>query len=155
MTQRIKTAAVIMMLLLVAGCMLIWVGIAKAQSVVPPNRIKPGTINGLYGNIQGQGIVLMQLDPASSITVNTNTIPPTVSVATPANVWVNVNRDVFHLTAPQSSFSFAHTMVHPDSLEVTVGGLAMSPTEDYAMAGNTITLNVPAQAGDVVTLRYQ
>lgn len=53
------------------------------------------------------------------------------------------------INGSNTSFTLAHTPSPATSLILTINGQVMTPTEDYTISGNTITMIVAPETGDI------
>ena len=138
---------------LIGGTLLL-VGCLFSQTRVPPDQIRPQTINGVFVNVTGKGVVLATVDPATLILDTTGTVP--VLRALPqATTAINEKHVSIKPAAGTTAVIIPDATYVPASLNVYVNGILQSMTDDYTIAGTTVTLTRLPTTGDIVQLTYR
>lgn len=128
-----------------------------SQTTIPPGQVRNQPTTGLYVNVQGKGLVLANLDPATLV-LDTTTTPPILKAViptTPPAQTINEKHVSLKPAVGQTIIGIPDASFIPASLGVYVNGLVQSPSDDYTVAGATVTLNRSSVSGDIVQLHYR
>lgn len=128
-----------------------------SQTTLPPGQVRSQPTTGLYVNVQGKGLVLANLDPATLV-LDTTTTPPilkaVVSTIPPVPA-INEKHVSLKPAVGQTIVVIPDASFIPVSLGVYVNGLVQSPGDDYTITGTTVTFNRLSVTGDIVQLHYR
>jgi hypothetical protein len=137
---------------------LLLVGCLFSQTRVPTDQLRPQPNTGVYVST-GKGMVLATVDPATLILDTSGTTPvlralPQTVTPVPApsisekHVSIKPAAGATSVTIPDASYNLT-------SLNVYINGILQSVTDDYTVAGTSVTLNRTATTGDIVQLTYR
>lgn len=137
---------------LIGGALLL-VGCLFSQTRVPPDQIRPQLNTGVFVNVSGKGVVLATVDPATLVLDTTGATPVLRAlVQTPS---INEKHISIVPAAGATAVTIPDATYIPASLNVYVNGLLQSLTNDYTVAGTTVTLIRASTTGDIVQLTYR
>lgn len=121
---------------------------------VPPDQIRPQTITGVLVNVTGKGVVLATVDPATLI-LDTSGTAPVLRVLPQTAPTINEKHISIKPAAGTTAVIIPDATYVPSSLNVYVNGILQAMTDDYTIAGTTVTLTRLSDAGDIVQLTYR
>lgn len=137
---------------------LVLVGCLFSQTRIPPGQIQIQPATGVYVNMVGiagrGGMVLATVDPATLVLDTTGAVPvlralpPVAPPISEKHVSIKPAIGATVLTIPDATYVLA-------SLNVYVNGELQSLTDDYTVAGTTVTLVRVSTAGDIDQLTYR
>jgi hypothetical protein len=138
---------------LIGGTLLL-VGCLFSQTRVPPDQIRPQSINGVFVNVTGKGVVLATVDPATLVLDTTGATPVLRALPQTAPV-INEKHVSLKPAVGTTSVTILDAGYIPASLNVYVNGVLQSMIDDYTVAGTTVTLVRVFDTGDIVQLTYR
>jgi len=129
-----------------------------SQTRIPPGQVQLQPTTGVYVNVTGgggsKGMVIAIPDPLT-MALDTNVAVPVLRALPQVGPPINEKHVVLKPAAGATTLTIPDATYVPASLSVYVNGLVQSVTDDYTVAGTTITLIRPSATGDIDQLQYR
>lgn len=143
---------------IVAASMLLAACVMFSQTRIPPGQVQLQPTTGVYVNVTGgggsKGMVLATVDPVT-MALDTTGAVPILRALPQVGPPINEKHVVLKPALGATTLTIPDATYVPASLSVYVNGIVQSLTDDYTVAGTTITLIRPSATGDIDQLQYR